>query len=134
MSFDNCLAKLQTLTVNEMFAQLIAQDDAPVTIQLLCVLRKLNTATAVTKTFASMVNGDGDADGKQGNAESVVLVAAAKHGCTNIVEAVLTDGNSEISLLIIEKAKSEAQKNNHVAIVSVSLNLLLALAMGGVAA
>ena len=115
MSFTNCLAKLQTLTATEMFTQLIAQDDALVMIQLLCVLRKLRPAAAISQTITSMVNGD--ADGEEANAESIVLVLAAKHGCPNIVEAVLADGNSEISSLIIDKAKSEAHKNNHVAIV-----------------
>ena len=117
MSFTNCLAKLQTLTATEMFTQLIAQDDALVMIQLLCVLRKLRPAAAISQTITSMVNGNADADGEEANAESIVLVLAAKHGCPDIVEAVLTDGNSEISSLIIDKAKSEAHKNNHVAIV-----------------
>ena len=117
MSFTNCLAKMQTLTVNEMFTQLISQDDAPVMIQLLCVLRKIMAAGVLSQTIASMVNGNADADAEQTNVESVVLVLAAKHGATNIVEAVVTDDNSKISSLIVDKAKSEAHKNNHAAIV-----------------
>jgi hypothetical protein len=116
MSFTYCMAKMQTLTVSDIFAQLIAEDDAPATIQLLCVLRKLKAAD-ISQTIASMVNGEANADGEQVNVESVVLVAAAKHGSPNIVEAVLTDGNSELASLIIHKAKIEAQKNNHAAIV-----------------
>ena len=96
MSFTNCLAKLQTLTATEMFTQLIAQDDALVMIQLLCVLRKLRPAAVISQPITTMVNGDADADGEEANAESIVLVLAAKHGCPNIVEAVLADGNSEI--------------------------------------
>ena len=74
-------------------------------------------AAVISQNIASMVNGDVNADAEQANVESVVLVLAAKHGATNIVEAVVTDDNSKISSLIIDKAKSEAHKNNHAAIV-----------------
>jgi hypothetical protein len=49
------------------------------------------SASAATDTIASLINSNDKADDEQVGVASVALVAAAKHGSPNIVEAVLTD-------------------------------------------
>ena len=120
---------IANMTIAEFLSELIAQDNGILTMQLLTVMRNAKTAipaeatatkaepAAVVKTIASLINITNQADGHQVNIESVALVAAAKHGCPSIVEAVLTTPDMNIPVGMAIKAFNEAQQNKQIAIV-----------------
>ena len=102
-------------------AHLIARDKATQISQFLAFMREFEkgdthikgVAVAIVQTVTSLT-------GTLTNPESVVLVAAWVDGCPNIVEPVLANDDVGITEGMAIKARSEAQENEHAAIVELA--------------
>jgi hypothetical protein len=119
------------LTVAEILAELTDRTDAELTVQLLAFTRERAksvssdggelkaTASAVTDTIASLLNFNDEADDGQLGAASVALVAAAKFGSPNIVEAVLTNIELKfpLDIVTVSRPRTKRKTRNQVAIV-----------------
>jgi hypothetical protein len=119
------------LTVAEILAELTDRDDADLPGQHLSFIRERAKyissdggepkamASAVTDTIASLLNFNDEADDGQVGAASVTLVAAAKFGSPNIVEAVLTDIELKfpLDIVTVSRRRTKRKTRNQVAIV-----------------
>ena len=126
-------------TVADVFAELIARDDAGLTLQFVTLLDEIITpklpkpssvqdttvatvyvnSAAIVSTVLSLIS----SNQHKSNPASIALVAAAQYGCPNIVAALLDSEDVEICAAMAVKAHEEACKHKHDAIIAVTYNI-----------
>ena len=135
----NSRIAIQNLTVMDLLAQLISRNDTLGTLQVLSALREVVSPTSVqdaeveapaadiASTIQLLIDNNNTnninnnnnnaaaaaaaaAENDQENADLVVLMAAAKHGYFEIVDAALTDNDAGIAAATLAKLRVEANK------------------------